>query len=67
MSDDKIEFYTVVYRVVGGKARHDEWWQSVHSRFMVEGPISITTMAVGDLAAKLDDLEEQLAVVAGDC
>lgn len=38
-------FYTVVYRVVGGNERHDEWWRQVQPLFLSDDPISITTIA----------------------
>lgn len=53
--NETTEFYTVVYRVEGGKRQNDEWWQSVHGLFLSDGPVSITTIAAGD---QLNELEE---------
>ena len=51
-------FYTVVYRVMGGNERHNEWWRSIQPLFVAEdAPISITSITRGDLAAKMDELE----------
>ena len=55
-----IEYYTVVYRVDGGKAQHDAWWQGLRPLFLAdELPISITTIAKGDLIERLDVLTDQ--------
>lgn len=56
---DMAEFYTVVYRVEGGKQQHDAWWQSVQQMFLTDDPISITMIAACDLSVKLDDLESR--------
>ena len=51
------EYYTVVYRVMGDKRKQDEWWQALRPLFLSDDPISIITIATGDLLARLDALE----------
>ena len=57
-----IEYYTVVYRVDGDKAKHDAWWQALRPLFRADGPppISITTIAKGDMTEQVDALTRQL-------
>lgn len=30
------EYYTVVYKIAGDRAKHDEWWQSIRPLFMAD-------------------------------
>lgn len=54
------EYYTVVYRVEGGKEKHDEWWRAIQPMFLADGlPISVIVVAKFDALAKLDELEER--------
>ena len=55
-----IEYYTVVYRVDGDKAKHDEWWQALRPLFLADDqPISITAICKDDLVEKLDAIEDE--------
>lgn len=58
MSDaDTACFYTVVYRVDGGKEPHDEWWRKVSNTFANNEHIKVVASASFDALAKLDELE----------
>lgn len=53
------EYYTVVYRVEGGKAQHDGWWQSLQPMFLAdEGPITITAISAADEITRLNCIEK---------
>lgn len=56
---NKVEFYTVVYRVEGSRVVHDEWWQALQPLFLADNAlISITTITKGDLTALAEVLDD---------
>ena len=61
------EFYTVVYRVEGDKAKHDEWWQSVQPLFMADDqPISVTAVSKADEVTRMNCIEMVAERHSGD-
>jgi hypothetical protein len=54
-------YYTVVYRLDGDKDVHDEWWRAIQPFWMVDGAVSVTTIAKADELTRLDNIREILA------
>jgi hypothetical protein len=54
-----IGYYTVVYRVDGDTAKHDEWWQGIRPLLMTDSePVSVIVISKGDETRRLDLIRE---------
>jgi hypothetical protein len=54
-------YYTVVYRVEGTKAEHDQWWQTIQPMFLAEdGAITVTAVSKDDEMTRLDYIRETI-------
>ena len=61
-------YYTVVYKVDGDNAMHDEWWRSIQPLFMTDGqPISVTAISKADEMTRLDRIREIAERRRDDC
>jgi hypothetical protein len=58
MADDGPTYYTVVYRVEGGRDLHNEWWRKVSNTFADQPYIKVVASASFDALSKLDELDE---------
>jgi hypothetical protein len=56
------EHYTVVYRVSGDRDVHNEWWQSLHPLFLLDGDVAvkITVISKADEIARLENIRDIL-------
>lgn len=50
-------YYTVIYRVDGGREPHNEWWRTVSNQFSGNEQIKVVASAGFDALARLDELE----------
>jgi hypothetical protein len=56
-------YYTVVYRVDGGKAQQDAWWAPIQPLFLNDSePVCITAISAADEVTRLQCMEH---IVAG--
>ena len=53
-----VTYYTVIYRVEGGREPHNEWWRTISNQFAGNDQIKVQASASFDALARLDELEE---------